>query len=159
MALLRCRNKEDEEHSTYFLHFLDSTKAQRNIGIELAASAEFRRMRAIVKQIAAQNVAPFFLVRESGGREQVDDWRTLLTRAKEEGMRDVNVSRYKGLGEMNAEQLWETTMNMEGRTLLRVDLKDLVETDEIFSTLMGDDVENRRKFIEDNALDVRNLDV
>jgi DNA gyrase subunit B len=112
-----------------------------------------------VKQIAAQNVAPFFLVRESGGREQVDDWRTLLTRAKEEGMRDVNVSRYKGLGEMNAEQLWETTMNMEGRTLLRVDLKDLVETDEIFSTLMGDDVENRRKFIEDNALDVRNLDV
>ncbi len=150
---------KDEEHSTFFLHFLDSTKAQRNIGIELAASAEFRRMRAIVKQIAAQNVAPFFLVRESGSREQVDDWRTLLTRAKEEGMRDVNVSRYKGLGEMNAEQLWETTMNMEGRTLLRVDLKDLVETDEIFSTLMGDDVENRRKFIEDNALDVRNLDV
>ena len=150
---------KDEEHSTYFLHFLDSTKAQRNIGIELAASAEFRRMRAIVKQIAPQNVAPFFLVRESGGREQVEDWRTLLTRAKEEGMRDVNVSRYKGLGEMNAEQLWETTMNMEGRTLLRVDLKDLVETDEIFSTLMGDDVENRRKFIEDNALDVRNLDV
>ena len=91
--------------------------------------------------------------------KQVDDWRTLLSRAKEEGMRDVNVSRYKGLGEMNAEQLWETTMNMEARTLLRVDLRDLVETDEIFSTLMGDDVENRRKFIEDNALDVRNLDV
>ncbi|MCX6610866.1 MAG: DNA topoisomerase (ATP-hydrolyzing) subunit B [Acidobacteria bacterium] len=151
--------EKDEEHSTFFLHFLDSTKAQRNIGIELAASAEFRRMRAIVKQVALQNIAPFFLVRESGGREQVDDWRTLLSRAKEEGMRDVNVSRYKGLGEMNAEQLWETTMNMEGRTLLRVDLKDLVETDEIFSTLMGDDVENRRKFIEDNALDVRNLDV
>lgn len=150
---------KDEEHSTFFLHFLDSTKAQRNIGIELAASAEFRRMRAIVKQVALQNIPPFFLVRESGGREQVDDWRTLLSRAKEEGMRDVNVSRYKGLGEMNAEQLWETTMNMEGRTLLRVDLKDLVETDEIFSTLMGDDVENRRKFIEDNALDVRNLDV
>ncbi len=150
---------KDEEHTTFFLHFLDSTKAQRNIGIELAASAEFRRMRAIVKQVALQNIPPFFLVRESGSREQVDDWRTLLTRAKEEGMRDVTVSRYKGLGEMNAEQLWETTMNMEGRTLLRVDLKDLVETDEIFSTLMGDDVESRRKFIEDNALDVRNLDV
>jgi len=150
---------KDEEHTTFFLHFLDSTKAQRNVGIELAASAEFRRMRAIVKQVALQNIPPFFLVRDSGSREQVDDWRTLLVRAKEEGMRDVNVSRYKGLGEMNAEQLWETTMNMEGRTLLRVDLKDLVETDEIFSTLMGDDVESRRKFIEDNALDVRNLDV
>jgi DNA gyrase subunit B len=69
------------------------------------------------------------------------------------------VSRYKGLGEMDAEQLWKTTMNIETRTLLRVDLKDLVETDEIFSTLMGDDVESRRKFIEDNALDVRNLDI
>jgi DNA gyrase subunit B len=60
---------------------------------------------------------------------------------------------------MNAEQLWDTTMNMETRTLLRVELRDLVESDEIFSTLMGEDVENRRKFIEENALDVRNLDI
>jgi DNA gyrase subunit B len=60
---------------------------------------------------------------------------------------------------MNAEQLWETTMNAETRTLLRVDLEDLTETEAIFSTLMGEDVEGRRKFIEENALDVRNLDV
>jgi DNA gyrase subunit B len=150
---------KDEEHSTYFLHFLDSTKAQRNIGIELAASAEYRRMRAIVKQVALQNAPPFFIVKETGSREEISDWRTLLTRAKEEGMSGANVTRYKGLGEMDASQLWDTTMNIEVRTLLRVDLKDLVETDEIFSTLMGDDVENRRKFIEDNALDVRNLDI
>ena len=78
---------------------------------------------------------------------------------KSEGMRDASVTRYKGLGEMNAEQLWETTMNPEARTLLRVDLADLVEADTIFSTLMGEDVEQRRKFIEDNALDVRNLDI
>jgi DNA gyrase subunit B len=69
------------------------------------------------------------------------------------------VQRYKGLGEMNAEQLWQTTMNAETRTLLKVDLQDLTETELIFSTLMGEDVEARRKFIEENALDVRNLDV
>jgi DNA gyrase subunit B len=60
---------------------------------------------------------------------------------------------------MNAEQLWETTMNIETRTLLKVQLEDLVLTDEIFTTLMGEDVESRRKFIEENALDVRNLDI
>jgi DNA gyrase subunit B len=69
------------------------------------------------------------------------------------------VQRYKGLGEMNAEQLADTTMNPEKRTLLQVRLEDAVESEEIFSTLMGEDVENRRKFIEDNALDVKNLDV
>ena len=78
---------------------------------------------------------------------------------KNEGTREVNIQRYKGLGEMNAEQLWETTMNAEKRTLLQVDLKDFAETEPIFSTLMGEDVESRRKFIEENALDVRNLDV
>jgi DNA gyrase subunit B len=78
---------------------------------------------------------------------------------KSEGTREVNVQRYKGLGEMNAEQLWETTMNAETRTLLRVSLEDIVQSDLIFTTLMGDDVESRRKFIEDNALDVKNLDV
>ena len=60
---------------------------------------------------------------------------------------------------MNAEQLWETTMNIETRTLLKVNCEDLVLSDQIFTTLMGEDVESRRKFIEDNALDVRNLDV
>ena len=84
---------------------------------------------------------------------------TLLEHIKGEGTREVNVQRYKGLGEMNAEQLWHTTMNAETRTLLKVDLQDLAETEAIFSTLMGEDVESRRRFIEDNALDVRNLDV
>jgi len=78
---------------------------------------------------------------------------------KNEGMREVSIQRYKGLGEMNAEQLWETTMNIETRTLLKVSLEDIVQSDEIFTTLMGENVEARRKFIEDNALDVRNLDV
>jgi DNA gyrase subunit B len=69
------------------------------------------------------------------------------------------VQRYKGLGEMTSTQLWETTMDPDRRTLLQVKLEDLAETDLIFTTLMGEDVEARRKFIEDNAQDVKNLDV
>ena len=86
-------------------------------------------------------------------------WRELLAHVKNEGTREFTVQRYKGLGEMNPDQLWETTMDAERRTLLRVSLEDLVVSDQIFTTLMGENVESRRKFIEENALDVRNLDV
>ena len=92
-------------------------------------------------------------------RESLPNWGELLNHVKAEGKKDASVQRYKGLGEMNAEQLAETTMNPEKRTLLQVRLEDAVESEEIFSTLMGEDVESRRKFIEDNALDVKNLDV
>jgi DNA gyrase subunit B len=150
--------RQDEMHSAWMVVYRDLTRAERAIGVELAQLPEYRRLRHLVKQIARFNKPPFVAVKN--GREETQaGWRDLLSWVKSEGMRDVNVQRYKGLGEMNAEQLWETTMNSEKRTLLRVRLEDAVEAEEIFSTLMGENVESRRKFIEENALEVRNLDV
>ena len=85
--------------------------------------------------------------------------RELFDYVLNEGRREYTIQRYKGLGEMTAEQLWETTMDPERRTLLSVKLEDIAETETIFTTLMGEDVEGRRKFIEENALDVKNLDI
>ena len=77
----------------------------------------------------------------------------------EDAKKDFTITRFKGLGEMNPAQLWETTMNADTRTLLQVKLEDVVEAEKIFTTLMGENVEDRRKFIEDNALEVVNLDI
>jgi DNA gyrase subunit B len=85
--------------------------------------------------------------------------RDLFAYIVEQGKKDYQVQRYKGLGEMTATQLWETTMDPARRTLLVVKLEDYAESEAIFTTLMGEDVEARRKFIEDNALDVKNLDI
>jgi DNA gyrase subunit B len=150
--------RRDEEHSSWMVSYRDSTNAERLIGVELAGQPEYRRLRTIAKQVSKYNNPPFTVVRD-GNRDVQTNWRDLLTFVKSEGMREANVQRYKGLGEMNAEQLWDTTMNAETRSLLKVNLQDLVQCEEVFSTLMGEDVESRRKFIEENALDVRNLDI
>ncbi len=150
--------EREEEHSAWMIGYKDPTNATRFINTEFLSLPEFRRLRAMVKQAARLNRPPFTIVKDSQ-RQVLQNWRDLLSTVKSEGTREVNVQRYKGLGEMNAEQLWATTMNAETRTLLQIDLKDFVETEPIFSTLMGEDVESRRKFIEENALDVRNLDV
>jgi DNA gyrase subunit B len=155
---IECELKSDEEHSAWAVTFKDPTNAERSINIELATQPEYRRLRSLAKQAGKLNRPPFAVVKDTQ-RDVQETWRDLLAHVKSEGTREVNIQRYKGLGEMNAEQLWETTMNIETRTLLKVQLEDLVLTDEIFTTLMGEDVESRRKFIEENALDVRNLDV
>jgi len=150
--------KLDEEHSTWAVAYHDSTQAERQLGVELATLPEYRRLRALGRQIARYNQPPFVVLKDSTRQTQAN-WRDLLSYVKAEGTREASVQRYKGLGEMNAEQLWETTMDPERRTLLQVRLADAVEADMIFTTLMGENVENRRRFIEENALDVRNLDV
>ncbi len=150
--------RQDEEHSSFAVVYKDSTQAERSIGLALASAPEYRRFRALARTIARYNEPPFVVVKNEH-RESQSNWSDLLNYVKNEGKKDASVTRYKGLGEMNAEQLAETTMNPEKRTLLVVRLEDAVESEEIFSTLMGEDVESRRKFIEENALDVKNLDV
>jgi DNA gyrase subunit B len=150
--------EREEEHSSWKIGYKDPTNATRYLDTEFLVMPEYRRLRTLVKQIAKYNTPPFVVVKDTR-RDIIDNWRDLLAFIKNEGTRDVSVQRYKGLGEMNANQLWDTTMNADVRTLLQVDIKDFAETEPIFSTLMGEDVEARRKFIEENALDVRNLDV
>ncbi|HEY3455087.1 MAG TPA: DNA topoisomerase (ATP-hydrolyzing) subunit B [Bryobacteraceae bacterium] len=157
-AKLEVTVEHEEEHSAWMIGYRDPTNAIRVINTEFLALPEFRKTRAQIKQVARFNTPPFTVVKDNHS-DVLPNWRELLAAVKGEGMREVNVQRYKGLGEMNAEQLWATTMNAETRTLLQVDLNDFAETEPIFSTLMGEDVESRRKFIEENALDVRNLDV
>jgi DNA gyrase subunit B len=157
-AKVEAQLSREEEHSAWKVTFRDPTHAERAIDLELASQPEYRRLRLLARQTAKSNHPPFTVIREND-RETLATWRDLLDYVKGQGTREVNVQRYKGLGEMNAEQLWETTMDAERRTLLKVSLEDLVASDEIFTTLMGEDVEARRKFIEENALEVRNLDV
>ncbi len=110
----------------------------------------------------AEKKAPKVTARKRSAEPEVVEKanvRELFEYVKEAGSRGYEKTRYKGLGEMNSEQLWQTTMDPERRTLLSVKLEDLAECETIFSTLMGEDVEARRKFIEDNALDVKNLDI
>ncbi len=150
--------EKEEEHSAWMIGYRDPTNAMRMINTEFLSLPEFRKTRAQAKLVSKSNKPPFTMIKD-GQKTILANWRDLLNTVKTEGTREVNVQRYKGLGEMNAEQLWSTTMNAETRTLLKVDLNDFAEAEPIFSTLMGEDVESRRKFIEDNALDVRNLDV
>jgi DNA gyrase subunit B len=157
-AKIETELKNEEEHSAWMVTFKDPTNAERAINIELAGQPEYKRLRSLARQASKFNQPPFVVLKDAQ-RETIAGWRELLAYVKNEGTREVTVQRYKGLGEMNPEQLWSTTMDIETRTLLKVSLEDLVQSDVIFTTLMGEDVESRRKFIEDNALDVRNLDV
>jgi DNA gyrase subunit B len=125
----------------------DSAEGEEN----LEAKAEKADKKASAKAPAKRKAEPEVV--------EKPNLRELFKYVQEAGGRGYEKTRYKGLGEMTAEQLWQTTMDPERRTLLSVKLEDIAETETIFTTLMGEDVEARRKFIEENALDVKNLDI
>ena len=148
----------DVEHSLWEITITAAGGAKVKMDWELASHVEFQKAVELYKGLEGRLSAPLILG-ENGSSERVESREELLERVLNAAKKDLTIQRYKGLGEMNPEQLWETTMNPDKRTLLQVKIDDAVETDSIFTILMGDAVEPRRRFIEDNALDVKNLDV
>ncbi len=133
-------------------------RKQTPIDARLMESKGFEELQKIHNQLLAVGKPPFLVVKGDAAYE-VANLREAAARIFEEAKKGYSIQRYKGLGEMNPGQLWETTMDPEQRTFLQVTVDDALETDQIFSTLMGDDVEPRREFIEKNALKVSNLDI
>jgi DNA gyrase subunit B len=149
----------DEEHGTSSIAI---TRARGNgrvlIDWELATHVEFQKALQLYADLQDLSRPPF-VITENDTHTIVDSRAALLDHIMTSAKNGLTIQRYKGLGEMNPEQLWQTTLNPETRTILNVQVNDAVETDEMFTVLMGDAVEPRRKFIEDNALDVKNLDI
>ncbi len=186
--LKEVESRFDEDHNLWEVRFVDSQGAEHIINWELASTPECRQLTAKFKLIE-QYLEPPYVVEakpqakkgaaEAAAEEEEDanapaakelvsdsenafdntSLRELFDYVLEQGKKGYIIQRYKGLGEMTAPQLWETTMDPERRTLLSVKLEDIAECETIFTTLMGEDVEARRKFIEENALDVKNLDI
>ncbi|WP_413933415.1 DNA topoisomerase (ATP-hydrolyzing) subunit B [Nitrospira sp. BLG_1] len=125
---------------------------------DLVGSADFRELQKLTPSAIGLGRAPYKL-KAKGEEKSFQSTDELVKAILDTGKQGLSIQRYKGLGEMNPGQLWETTMNPEIRTLLRVTLEDLTGVDEIFTILMGDEVEPRRNFIQTHALEVRNLDV
>ncbi|MFY9528071.1 MAG: DNA topoisomerase (ATP-hydrolyzing) subunit B [Candidatus Acidiferrales bacterium] len=153
---LEAKIEFDEEHSLHEL--LLKNGGERRVNWALAASAEYKRLRTLRQAIEALDRPPFTVV-HNGDKVSKESAQAVLSYVLEDAQKEFAITRFKGLGEMNPAQLWETTMNAETRTLLKVKLEDAVAAEEIFATLMGENVEERRKFIEDNALEVVNLDI
>jgi DNA gyrase subunit B len=150
----------DEEHGVFDIELQTSDNGHTRevrVGNDFVASAEYRALYSAYEEIRELDSPPLTVV--DGGETVVPSREALVAHILAEGRKGVAVSRYKGLGEMNAEELWETTMEPSTRTLLQVRLEDEEVAENIFTTLMGDAVEPRRQFIEENALNVRNLDV
>ena len=155
----QCTTLLDEEHGLHSLVIQKNGNGSKlTINWDFLSSAEWQRLFHLYSEMTPFEKPPFS-VKQNGGQITVVSREALLEHILALGKKDLTIQRYKGLGEMNPEQLWITTMNPESRTLMKVSIDDAVQTDAIFTILMGDAVEPRRRFIEDNALNVRNLDI
>jgi len=151
----------DEEHESHVLNLeyeLNGVTMTQSIDWDFLTGSDFAEIHDIVLKLAEYPVAPF---RFTVGKESFSaaNESELVTALMERVKKGYAIQRYKGLGEMNPEQLWETTMDPKARFLLRVNINDFHETEEIFDTLMGSDANKRKDFIMNNALNVRNLDI
>ena len=152
---------DDEEHNLFEFSLegrINGRKVARKIDRELVETVEYKGVVDLYPSIAGFETPPFVVFRKDG-KQELGSKGDLLNYITAIGKEGLGLQRYKGLGEMNPEQLWETTMDPESRSLLQVRVEDAVEADEIFTILMGDQVEERRQFIEQHALQVENLDI
>ena len=152
------RDEEPELTAVSCVTHLDGRLLRTVLNARVLGSARFVRLRELLAELRALLPLPF-TVRGAGVATGVRNVDELWEAVDAAGRKGLSIQRYKGLGEMNPDQLWETTMNPESRTLLQVRVSDFVGADQIFTILMGDQVEPRREFIEQNALAVRNLDI
>jgi DNA gyrase subunit B len=152
--------EKDEEHGVFEIvmqHGTDGQTREVRVGDEFVTAPEYKALYSAYDEFRDLDHGPLVVV--DGGETAVPNRDALLSLFLAEGQRGVSIQRYKGLGEMNADQLWESTMDPATRRLLQVRLEDEEVAENIFTTLMGDAVEPRRLFIEENALNVRNLDI
>lgn len=150
----------DEEHDRKWVSVVtrtNGTERKTMLSYDFLSAPEWTELRELTRQMRLAGDGPFTIV--LSGESEAATLEEAVEHLLEASKKGQSIQRYKGLGEMNPDQLWETTMDPERRTLLQVRVDDSVESDQIFTVLMGDQVEPRREFIEQNALDVRNLDV
>ncbi|MFQ6070460.1 MAG: DNA topoisomerase (ATP-hydrolyzing) subunit B [Candidatus Aminicenantales bacterium] len=151
---------KDEEHGVYELAFsfqVNGMNVSSKVNWDLISSAEYQALYRIHKEL--ESFRPPFQVISNSEKTRIENETKLLEYLFEKGKKGIVIQRYKGLGEMTPQQLWETTMNPETRSLLQVSIQDAVEANNVFTLLMGDEVEPRKKFIESNALEAENLDI
>jgi DNA gyrase subunit B len=161
MFPLTLNTPRDTEHGTSRIEVVPRPGASARKSVidwDLVGSPEYQEAWSIEQDLRSIGVPPY-RARTSSSEDELENSEALVDFIEERGKKGITISRYKGLGEMNADELWETTMNPDARTLLQVRIDDAVKTDELFTILMGDQVEPRRQFIEQNALNVKNLDI
>jgi DNA gyrase subunit B len=148
-----------DSEARYYLRFIDANNHVIRLGVEFFYSKRYRRAVELLGKINEIGQGQVWTIRHKDAELEATGPFDMLRQVLDLAQKGINVQRYKGLGEMNPEQLWSTTMDPEARTFLQVHIEDAIEADELFSKLMGDKVEPRREFIERNALLVTDLDI